>query len=272
MSVAAAATAALTFAALYAGHQVGDHIVQTNHQAVAKGAPSNTALITGRRSAVLAGWPAIAGHVVSYLAVQAAALALIAPVGGPTRAGAVAALLISGVTHAVIDRRWLVAWLLRRTGSGQFAEQPTGMYLADQSLHHAALLLAAVTAAAVTAWPPVAAVAAAGAVVLAAMLAGEMARAEWLRSDALLRRYRRAARTAEPARWVLLVEQRAVPVTAYATLLAGAAAAGALGAGYPLRLPGWLILAAPAACYVAAQLAARAGRRAAGVDTTEDAR
>jgi hypothetical protein len=53
----------------------------------------------------------------------------------------------SAATHAVLDRRWPVRWLLQHTGSPDFAELRTaglnGMYLADQALHSGALLVSA---------------------------------------------------------------------------------------------------------------------------------
>jgi hypothetical protein len=55
-------------------------------------------------------------------------------------------MVLSGATHAFIDRRWPVRWLLRRTGSPGFVEMATpvnGPYQADQALHHGCLLIAA---------------------------------------------------------------------------------------------------------------------------------
>jgi hypothetical protein len=129
-------TAAITFAAaaatLHAAHQLGDHIVQTDNNASNKAAP-------GRH-----GWHHVLTHVATYhltalvmLVVTAVVLDL--PV---TVLGIAAGLGFSAITHAVIDRRWPVRWLLNHTGSAAFADRQTpicGMYLADQSLHHACL-------------------------------------------------------------------------------------------------------------------------------------
>lgn len=121
-----------SYAVLMAAHDLGDHIVQTDHQAATKATS----------------WTGMAGHVGSYTALQVAALAGL-------RAGGVrlswrrvlAAAAWSASTHALLDRRWPVAAILRRTGSPRFAELATpinGPYLADQSLHHGVLLVAAV--------------------------------------------------------------------------------------------------------------------------------
>ena len=122
------------FAALMAGHQVGDHITQTDHQAARKADP-------GR-----AGWSAMAGHVAGYTATQAVALVGLRAAGYRVRPGrALAGLAFSAGTHAFIDRRWPVQWLLRHTGSPQFAATTTpvcGPYVVDQSLHTAAVFTA----------------------------------------------------------------------------------------------------------------------------------
>jgi hypothetical protein len=129
---------AAVYIALYAGHMVGDHVAQTDHQAAHK---------AGK------GWPAaraMAGHIGGYTAVQVIALALVAAVGVSAPA-AVVALAVSAATHAFIDRRWPVQWLLRNTGSASFASLTTGglngPYLTDQALHIGCLFLAAVAAA-----------------------------------------------------------------------------------------------------------------------------
>lgn len=60
--------------------------------------------------------------------------------------GWVAGLGFSAVTHGILDRRWPVAWILRSTGSPEFAKPGgplPGMYLADQSLHKFCLWIAA---------------------------------------------------------------------------------------------------------------------------------
>ncbi|WP_345510733.1 DUF3307 domain-containing protein [Phytohabitans houttuyneae] len=153
-TTAGAAVAAATFVALYAGHQVGDHVIQSHAQASAKGAP------TGAGAHPWTGWPACLRHVASYGLVQAAALGLVCLVAPLRWGGVVAALAVSTGTHAVIDRRWPVRLIIRAKGCQDWPEAP---YLIDQSLHAGALLVAAVAAAAVTG-PVTAAAVAAGAV------------------------------------------------------------------------------------------------------------
>jgi hypothetical protein len=158
-------TIAVLFVALYAGHQLGDHVVQSNASAMAKGAPTADLLAAGVHP--WHGWAACLRHVASYTAVQAVALLLVAPRDGY---GIAAALAVSGSTHAVIDRRWLVRLLVRAKGCQGWAEGP---YLIDQSLHTGALLVAAVVGAAVTAAGGVVAVAASAAGLIGAALLGE---------------------------------------------------------------------------------------------------
>lgn len=128
---------AAVFIALYAGHMIGDHVAQTDHQAHHKAGKGWTAV------------SAMAGHIGGYTATQAVALALVADVGMSLPA-AVAALVISAATHTFIDRRWIVQWVLRNTGSSGFASLTSGgmngAYLTDQALHIGCLFLAAVAA------------------------------------------------------------------------------------------------------------------------------
>ncbi|WP_416902038.1 DUF3307 domain-containing protein [Micromonospora echinospora] len=130
---------AAVFAALYAAHQVGDHWIQTQHQATCKGAP---------------GWSgrlACAAHVVTYTATAAAALVAVAlllglslPVGQT-----VTGLLVSAVSHYVIDRRVplrrLAAWLGK---DPTWLERGGGLYALDQSAHVGFLFAAALVVAA----------------------------------------------------------------------------------------------------------------------------
>ncbi len=132
----AAATVAAAFVALYVGHMVGDHLAQTDQQAAHKASKG------------WAGWAAMAGHVASYGLCQAVALAGLLTVGVPLPpVGVLAGLGLSVATHAIVDRRWPVQWLLRTTGSPNFAalnrDGLNGMYLADQALHIAAIFGAA---------------------------------------------------------------------------------------------------------------------------------
>lgn len=126
----------VALAALMVAHQLGDHVLQTDRQALGK---------TGRGAAAVL---AMLGHLLSYhaaaaglLAATFAALDLPLPL-----AGVGAGLGFSALTHAALDRRRLVRAILRRTGAPRFAEATTpvnGMYAADQALHQAALLVSA---------------------------------------------------------------------------------------------------------------------------------
>jgi hypothetical protein len=135
-------TSATVFAAiaatLYAAHQLADHVLgQTDQQACKKAGPG------------INGWRHNAYHVGLYHTVMAAMLTvtiwlLHLPV---TATGLTAGLGFSAVTHAILDRRWPVRWLLEHSGSTPFSRQAghgiNGMYLADQALHYACLWVSA---------------------------------------------------------------------------------------------------------------------------------
>ncbi|HKS98359.1 MAG TPA: DUF3307 domain-containing protein [Rugosimonospora sp.] len=167
-SVAAAAVAAASFAALLAGHHLGDHVVQLRRDSLAKGSPTRDRLATGTHP--WTGWTACARHTATYLATQATALGLVAVVTPLGWAGTAAALAASGTTHAVIDRRWPVRLLIRIKGCDEWAEAP---YLLDQSLHIGVLLVAAVLAATIASPAGLGVVVAAGATVIVAALVVE---------------------------------------------------------------------------------------------------
>ena len=139
----------LTFAtvlgALLVAHNVGDHICQTDHQAWCKARPEDGAenQPSGAEQA-----KAMAGHIATYQAAQAVALAVVLPASGlrPSWRGLVAGSLFSAATHAFLDRRWPVRWILRHTRSPKFADLQTpinGPYQADQALHHGCLFVSA---------------------------------------------------------------------------------------------------------------------------------
>jgi hypothetical protein len=121
---------------LLVAHQVGDHVLQTDHQAAGKAGP---------------GWAAawaMAGHLAGYHACAAGLLfGTFALLALPwTVVGADAGLGFSALTHAALDRRWPVRAILRGLRSPRFAEATTpvcGAYAADQALHQAALLVSA---------------------------------------------------------------------------------------------------------------------------------
>jgi len=119
-------------------HGLADHILgQTDKIAANKVKPGRV------------GWSHILQHVMYYHIVMVIMLLVIVvlfslPV---TLLGFISAILFSAVTHAFIDRRWPVRWILEKTGSPNFAEMQTpicGMYLADQDLHKTALWISAI--------------------------------------------------------------------------------------------------------------------------------
>jgi hypothetical protein len=137
---------AAVFVALYAAHSVGDHWVQTHHQACAKAAPT------------LAGRLACARHVATLTATKAAALAAVVLLVGVTLhpLAAVTGLGVDAVSHYWADRRVTLAKLADLIGKSGFyqmgAPRPgiddaphlgTGAYALDQSWHVAWLFIAA---------------------------------------------------------------------------------------------------------------------------------
>jgi len=117
-------------------HQLGDHVLQTDHQAAEKAKP---------------GWVgvrAMAGHLLTYhLAAAALLVGTFAVLGLPlTVTGLAAGLTVSALTHGLLDRRWPVRAMLRAVRASKFAEATTpvcGMYQADQAWHRLALLASA---------------------------------------------------------------------------------------------------------------------------------
>jgi hypothetical protein len=168
-AIATAAITSVVFAALLVGHMLGDHPVQADNDATGKARPTDDQLAAGAHP--WTGWSHCLRHVCSYLACQAAALLLLALVAPLTFPGFTAALAVSGATHAVIDRRWLVRRIL--AAKGGCLGWPQASYWIDQSLHYAALLLAAVAAARATTGLSAMVVAAAAAALIPAALAVE---------------------------------------------------------------------------------------------------
>jgi hypothetical protein len=138
---------AAIFAALYAAHELGDHWVQTDHQAITKGRPD------------AAGRLACLKHVVSLASVKTIALVAVALVCGITFpfGGVLVALAlgVDAVSHYWADRRTTLAALAERVGKGNLARlgdgaaapTGTGAYALDQSWHIAWLLVTALIAA-----------------------------------------------------------------------------------------------------------------------------
>lgn len=142
------ATFGAVWATLAVGHNLADHVLgQTDHQAARKGAPSAEAIAAGTTRH--AGWGACLDHVALYHLVLAALMG-IAWYALPLHlswVGLLTGFAWSAATHAFLDRRWPVRWLLEHTGARPFSQLASGgingMYLADQALHSTALFFSA---------------------------------------------------------------------------------------------------------------------------------
>ncbi len=148
-SITSAAVTAVVFMALLAGHHLGDYPIQRDSDAQNKGMPTDEQLTAG--TAWHSGWTSLTRHVWSYVCCQAVALGLVWLVAPLTLAGVCSALIISGATHAVIDRRWLVRAIIRGKGGCQHWQQAPAQI--DQAAHHGMLLVAAIGAARLTTVP-----------------------------------------------------------------------------------------------------------------------
>lgn len=142
---------AAVFAALYAAHHVGDHWVQTDIQATAKGRPGWTGRLACTR------------HVASMTITKIILLTLTAGITGipVTPWHAVTGLVLDAASHYWADRRTTLARLAGRTGKTPYytlgAPRPghddnvttgTGAYHLDQAFHIAFLWAAALIIAA----------------------------------------------------------------------------------------------------------------------------
>lgn len=142
-----AARFAATYAALTAAHEVADHWVQVDDQAVHKGQRNRDGVI------------ACAEHVITYTATQAVALAAVQRATGMRLSWKRAALglAVSAATHYVADRQgghWRddkprgVVRLAAATGhAGWLARDPGAGYLMDQAWHKGWIFVAAMVAA-----------------------------------------------------------------------------------------------------------------------------
>ncbi|MDI6098184.1 DUF3307 domain-containing protein [Actinoplanes sp. NEAU-A12] len=127
---------AVSIGTLVAAHQLADHIFQTDSEAGAKAAHG------------WHGWRHLLRHVTTYhLTALVMLLLTVTVLDVPvTVTGMVAGIGFSAVTHAFLDRRWPVRWILQHLGASGFADRQTpicGMYLADQALHYACLWVSA---------------------------------------------------------------------------------------------------------------------------------
>lgn len=142
-----AAQFAAVYAALTASHEVADHWVQIDDQAVHKGQP-------GRDGAI-----ACLEHILTYTATQAAAVYAVQRATGMRLSlrRAALGLAVSAVTHYVADRQgghWRdetprgVVRLAAATGhTGWLQRDPGAGYLMDQSWHKGWIAVAAAIAA-----------------------------------------------------------------------------------------------------------------------------
>jgi hypothetical protein len=157
--MSAAAVFAAVFVALYVGHSVGDHWIQTSAQSATKGRPGWIGRLADAR------------HVATLTATKLGLLLPAAALLGLhlSALGLVAGMGVDALTHWWADRRSTLARLAEITGKSEFyslgtAAHPahpvtaegkpaatlgTGAYALDQAFHHfwlfvAALLIAAV--------------------------------------------------------------------------------------------------------------------------------
>ncbi|MFC7484334.1 DUF3307 domain-containing protein [Luedemannella flava] len=128
-------TFAVALVALLVGHQLGDHVFQTDSQA-------NEKASAGRAGAV-----ALARHLFGYhLTATVVLVGTAAVLGLPLSVAGVAAEWRSPPRRTASSTGAGRCALLRATGSAGFAELTTpvcGMYAADQALHQGALLVSA---------------------------------------------------------------------------------------------------------------------------------
>lgn len=144
------------FVALFVGHSVADHWVQTSCQAVEKGfGPPGSETKLMRR-----GQLACLRHVATLTATKWL-LVLIVVVPFHVKLNwwqVLAGLTLDAVSHYWADRRWTLEELARYVGKGEFYDQGTdlvdvagerrphigtGRYALDQSWHHLWLLIGA---------------------------------------------------------------------------------------------------------------------------------
>jgi len=120
------------FVLLYLSHLVADYVLQTDHQASRKADP-------GR-----AGWSADLAHAATHAAVTALVLGVgaLALHGGPGVVPETLAVVSIAATHAVIDRRWPIRWLMMRTGQSGFYKAGGAAHV-DQVAHVTVLVTAA---------------------------------------------------------------------------------------------------------------------------------
>ncbi|MER6610243.1 DUF3307 domain-containing protein [Streptomyces sp. NPDC000927] len=113
------------FVLLYVAHYIGDYIMQNDWMAGKKGDKTRQ------------GYLANLSHASIHVVISAAFLSLgdaYLHLSGVTPLSTVAAVAWIGCTHAFIDRRWPVAWLMTHTRSTGYLERG-GAPAVDQALH-----------------------------------------------------------------------------------------------------------------------------------------
>lgn len=126
------------FVLLYLGHLLADYPFQTDHQAAHKA------------DRCAAGWAANLTHAATHVITCAITLLAGAAVLDDVTVSlpiTLVALVWIGATHAVIDRRWPVAWWMNRFGQTSWADNGGAAHV-DQTAHVLALALAALLLAA----------------------------------------------------------------------------------------------------------------------------
>jgi hypothetical protein len=112
---------------------IGDFIFQTDAQAANKMKPGTS------------GWVSDAEHVTTYTLALSFATYPALYLGDVTFYKLLLLLGVSALTHAFIDRRWPVRWLMEHTGSKEFAKTVWGPIVTDQVLHLSILLVLVAT-------------------------------------------------------------------------------------------------------------------------------
>ncbi|MDI5965745.1 DUF3307 domain-containing protein [Streptantibioticus silvisoli] len=128
---------AALFILLYVAHLAADYPGQTDHQAGHKADPG------------WAGWAAAFAHAGTHAALTAVALGIATVTVAPnlTLTGAIVGTVWVTATHALIDRRWIVAWWMDNTGQAAFRARGGAAHV-DQAAH---VLMLAVAAGLITA-------------------------------------------------------------------------------------------------------------------------
>lgn len=125
---------ATVFAAFLIGHYLGDYFVQTDVQAQNKGRRgSRLENFIGRTHCF---WHAL-GYTTTLAGVLGVALLVEGvEVGGRGSLVVWSALILNGITHYIIDRRWTLEAFARRIGkSGWIDNDPEALPKLDQATH-----------------------------------------------------------------------------------------------------------------------------------------